>query len=67
MRSVFCSELTVYLMQLGGFLIRLDAATTSPMALFAAAQQDVADGVAQLSWNREYGTLLAGGRVKMNF
>jgi hypothetical protein len=58
LQHVFCSELVVFLLQIGGFLMRLDPATTSPMALFKAAQEDVTQGTAHWSWNREYGAVL---------
>jgi hypothetical protein len=58
MKQVFCSELVVYLLQIGGFLSRLDAATTSPMTLFLECSQDANNGIAHLSWNREYGKAL---------
>lgn len=68
MRHVFCSEYVVHLLQMGGFLMRLDAALTSPMMLFKAAQQDIADGKAHLSWNREYGKFMHASRgITMNF
>jgi hypothetical protein len=69
MKQVFCSELVVYLLQLGGFLTRLDPACTSPMMLFKAASEDVTNGIAHLSWNREYGKFIhsARGGITMNF